>query len=57
MTIISAGFDAARGDPLGGCEVGLLPDYFVVVRWMDAFQCLVFYTWTRRIHNMDHVVA
>jgi acetoin utilization deacetylase AcuC-like enzyme len=21
MTIISAGFDAARGDPLGGCDV------------------------------------
>lgn len=24
LTIISAGFDAARGDPLGGCDVRIL---------------------------------
>lgn len=31
FTIISAGFDAARGDPLGGCDVKLFSLYNYLV--------------------------
>jgi acetoin utilization deacetylase AcuC-like enzyme len=31
MTIISAGFDAARGDPLGGCDVCIFQTCLVFI--------------------------
>lgn len=43
FTIISAGFDAARGDPLGCCDVRAFlsvvkSDNSGIFYWMSAFQ-------------------